>query len=218
MPPGYARAYGRLMAVYDGGYGLRPVAGASVRVFAPGTSTPLDTPLYGDAAATAPLVFPARTDPAGSLELWSEAGVRLDAEVAAPWAPDAPVRQTLDVVVVAPRDETTLLYRFSTNTAMADPGAGAFRANAAAPGTATEVAFDAMTDGGSDASNILRLLRTGDALALQDQDESAKWSRWTVTGSATDAGGWFRVPVAFVAGAGTGQANNARTLIKFTLK
>ena len=55
-----------------------PQGGATVRAYAPGTSTPWALPLYGDEAATAPLVFPLAVGDDGEVALWADAPARVE--------------------------------------------------------------------------------------------------------------------------------------------
>lgn len=126
------------------------------------------------------------------------------------WGPEG-------LYVPPPPERQTLEYRYSTNTAMADPGAGVLRANGATGPTTTALAFDVLTDGGRDASILLRTLRAGDHAYVQDKDDSSHWTRFTITAPAVDRTGWFEAPVAHVDGSATSPGNNARVDVAFTL-
>jgi hypothetical protein len=102
---GGARASGRLTVVAPLGRdgALVPVAGAAVRVYLPGTTTPYGGALYGDALARAPLTFPVATDARGELELWGPSGARLEALCAAPgYAPRRVPLELLELGDVPP--------------------------------------------------------------------------------------------------------------------
>lgn len=126
------------------------------------------------------------------------------------WEPDG-------LFVPTPPERGTLTYRYSSNTTMADPGAGFLRANGAAGAGISELAFDVLTDGTTDASVLLRAVRANDHLYLQDQDDSAHWVRFLAEGPAVDEAGWFRLPVVFLDGSGSALGNNHRIDVGFTL-
>lgn len=119
--------------------------------------------------------------------------------------------------VPVPPERGTLTYRYSSTTSMADPGAGFLRANGASGAGITELALDVLTDGDTDASVLLRAVRAGDHLYVQDQDDSAHWVRFLASASAGDQTGWYRLPVAFLDGSGSALGNNHRIDVGFTL-
>jgi len=112
---------------------------------------------------------------------------------------------------------STFYYRFSTNTTMADPGAGQFRVDAAVFTTSTAMAIDTVTDNGTDITNVLSSLLAGDMLYVQTQASSANWARHRITGTPINQGGWFRIPVEHVSSGGTLPSNNTPCVIQATL-
>src|SRR5262245_11648421 len=157
----------------------------------------------------------------------SRAGVIVDADVAAAnkdGVAATPSLRTLGTGAQqaaagdhAHQSTSTFYYRFSTNTAMADPGAGQFRVDAAVFTTSTALAIDTVTDNGTDITNVLSSLLAGDMLYVQTQASSANWARHRITGTPTNQGSWFRIPVEHVSSGGTLPSNNTPCVIQATL-
>jgi len=124
----------------------------------------------------------------------------------------------LDIIDGHAHPSTSVFYyRFSTNTAMADPGAGQYRINTSLFVSATALALDVVTDNGTDVTSVLSSILTGDLLYVQTQASSANWARYQVTAAPTNQGGWFQIPVTPVSSGGTAPNNNAPCLIQVTM-
>lgn len=107
-------------------------------------------------------------------------------------------------------------WQFDASIIMADPGAGDMRLNDV-PGTETAIVLSRLTDGGTDATAVLRELLEGDIIYFQDQNDAGIWSRYLLLGPPADQGGspgWWMLPVAIVERQGT-PANNQVMLVNF---
>src|SRR5262245_43901007 len=157
----------------------------------------------------------------------SRAGVIVDADVAAAnkdGVAATPSLRTLGTGAQqaaagdhAHQSTSTFYYRFSTNTAMADPGPGQFRVDAAVFTTSTAMALDTVTDNGTDITNVLSSLLAGDMLYIQTQASSANWARHRITGTPVNQGGWFQIGVEHVSSGGTLPTNNTPCVLQATL-
>lgn len=168
-------------------------------------------------SAVAPLTDVTITAPDGSLTV-AEAPPETFS-LAVRLSPDAGNTLALHaggLFVPPPPERATLLYRHSGSTTMADPGPGYARSNATGAAV-TALAFDVLTDGNTDATPLLRVLREGDSLYVQDKDDATHWARFVVDGTPLDQTGWFEVPVAYVSGSGTSPGNNERVDVTFTM-
>jgi hypothetical protein len=97
-------------------------------------------------------------------------------------------------------------YTFSSSTAIT-PATGTIRFDTALYSTVTELFIADTTSGGSDATNFLAALVSGDQIYIQNTTDAAVFSVWTVSAAVTDEGTWFRVPVSEGAN-GTFPSNN----------
>jgi len=112
---------------------------------------------------------------------------------------------------------TSGLWTFSTNTAMTDPGSGHFRVNTGVVGTATMLDVSHTTQGGTAMPPVAASLGPGDAIYVQDRDDSTRWARYDVTADAVGAGTYGTVAVAVVATSGTPIANNQICEVVFSI-
>ena len=95
-PPGYLRAYASTSVQVARQGVLHPAAFAQWRPFVPGTDEQYTGPLFADPFAIAPLLFPARADARGLIQVWAPDPVRI--EVGA-WLDGYPsVRQVIDLL------------------------------------------------------------------------------------------------------------------------
>ncbi len=106
----------------------------------------------------------------------------------------------------------TAEYRFDTSIVAADPGSGKFRYNNATPASVTNIFIDDLTSNGTDISNLLGLITTGDRLYIQTRGDSAEFMVFNVSAPITDNTGWFTI-VGTVEASGDLHANNARCLV-----
>ncbi len=102
-----------------------------------------------------------------------------------------------------------ILQAYSTTTADADPGAGAFRLNNATIASVTQGYFDNLDNAGGDVSACLdtwddstNTAHKG-SLVLRDTTDASVWAVFTVTGSVTDGTGYRKVTLTHVASNGT---------------
>lgn len=102
----------------------------------------------------------------------------------------------------------SLGYNFSTTTTDADPGAGVFRLNNAAPGSATAAYIDntdadgvsatGALDTWDDSTNTVR-----GVLTIRSKTSAAIRHTYNVTGSVVDGTGYRKLTLAYVGGSGT---------------
>lgn len=86
----------------------------------------------------------------------------------------------------------TGFWRYDSNTTMADPGAGAFRTNNAAPASVTSLALSDISYRGGDLSNILGQLASGDRIYMQSTNDGSEYLVLNISG-VTDNGTWFQI-------------------------
>ena len=99
-------------------------------------------------------------------------------------------------------------FTFSTTTTDADPGSGVFRFNNADPTLATYIYIDNLN---ADAVSATAWLATFDdssstvrgELTLVSASDTAVQYKYQVNGAVTAASGYYKIPVAYVSGAGT---------------
>jgi hypothetical protein len=107
------------------------------------------------------------------------------------------------------------LWNFSTILTMGDPGSGRLRVNNATVSAATQMVISVTTNPGTDVTNVLRAIQTGDQIVVQDKSNAANWIRYTVAGAPTNNTTWFLIPLTFVSGSGTTSANNNLLVVAF---
>jgi hypothetical protein len=107
------------------------------------------------------------------------------------------------------------LWNFSTILTMGDPGSGKLRVNNATLSAATQMAISVTTNPGTDVTNVLRAIQTGDQIVVQDKSNAANWIRYTVASAPTNNTTWFLIPLTFVSGSGTTSANNNLLVVAF---
>jgi len=110
---------------------------------------------------------------------------------------------------------TTLsgIWRWTTGTGAV--ASGQVGANTASWASATILNIAKTTDPGLDATNLLSALQSGDAVYLQEQDDSTRWGRYTL-GAATDNGTYMSFPLTFVKGSASMPLNNRQVEVMFT--
>src|SRR5262245_4485390 len=120
-------------------------------------------------------------------------------------------------VVYAPAATVSTGYwTYKTTTTMADPGSGNLRLNTATPATATAMAISSVSARGTDTTNLLRSLVSGDRVYVQDQTTASNWIRYRLTAAATDNTTWFQLAITQESGSGTVPGNNNVLLVQFT--
>jgi len=100
------------------------------------------------------------------------------------------------------------LYRFDSNNASSDPGAGRVRINNANPTLATKWYIDRLTQDGLDPTALFTMATFDDQFIVQERGFSSHYQQWKLLGPATNNGDWFEVPVAFLGQQGANFANN----------
>jgi hypothetical protein len=111
-------------------------------------------------------------------------------------------------------------FDFSTTTADADPGAGLFRLNNAAPASATAAYFDNVDAFGTTVTAWLDSLDDSTStvkgyLRLQKQSDAAVFHEYAVSGSVVDGTGYRKVTLTHVVGNGSFAASD-RILVSFS--
>ncbi|MRX34158.1 hypothetical protein [Aminobacter sp. MDW-2] len=101
-----------------------------------------------------------------------------------------------------------LPYNFSTTTTDADPGAGIFRLNNAAPGSATAAYIDNVDSDGVTATGVLdtwddSTTAVRGVLTIRSKTNAAIRHSYNVTGSVVDGSGYRKLTLAYVGGSGT---------------
>jgi hypothetical protein len=106
------------------------------------------------------------------------------------------------------------LYRFDSNTAQNDPGAGRLRLNAASPAAATKLYVDRLTQDGLDPTAMFTLANFDDDFIIQERGMSSRYQQFKLLGPATIIGGdWFEVPIQFTTQAGANFSNNMEVTV-----
>jgi hypothetical protein len=101
------------------------------------------------------------------------------------------------------------LYRFDSNTAYNDPGAGRMRYNASTPAATTKLYVDRLTQDGLDPTVMFTLATFDDTFIIQERGTSVRYQQFKLMGPATILGGdWFEVPVQYVTQNGANFSNN----------
>lgn len=104
-----------------------------------------------------------------------------------------------------------LLFTLSTNTTMADPGAGTLRFNNATIASATQMAIDA-TSAAAGNPSVSALINTWDdstntaflgTLRFMKRGAEENFAAFSVAGALTDNTGWLQVPLTYITGGGT---------------
>src|SRR5262245_3115147 len=143
----------------------------------------------------------------------------ISASAAAPGEVTVGTGLALSAGVLSAISKTLGIWRFDTTTTMSAPGSGHVRFNNATVTAATAIAIHATTDAGTDASNLLKTLTTGDGIYIQDQGNSANWVRYDITGAVTNNTTWFQIPVAIHTATSSGGSlptNNTPLAVQFT--
>lgn len=101
-----------------------------------------------------------------------------------------------------------LPYNFSTTTTDADPGAGIFRLNNAAPGSATAAYIDNVDSDGLTATGVLDTWDDSTntvrgVLTIRSKTNATIRHTYNVTGSVVDGTGYRKLTLAYVGGSGT---------------
>lgn len=112
----------------------------------------------------------------------------------------------------------SLPYTFSTTTTDADPGAGLFRLNNAAPGSATAAYIDNTDADGVAATGVLDTWDDSTSpvrgvLTIRSKTNAAIRHTFNVTGSVVDGTGYRKLTLAYLGGAGTLSNGSAHWLV-----
>ena len=104
----------------------------------------------------------------------------------------------------------SLDYTFQTATTT-PPGSGAIRLNNSNQSAATHMYISSTTRAGVDATNALGAMEIGNDLYVQDDSDSTRFFRYTISGEPVPQAGYFDVPVTFDVAGTTPIANNANS-------
>jgi hypothetical protein len=109
-------------------------------------------------------------------------------------------------VVPGPGAPTT--FTFSASTGDADPGDGIMRLNNAAPASATFAYLDDENSGAVDLTDWYAVFAAGGYLTIYDRTTpTTKFAIYSVDAAITDATGYVKVPITYVDGGGTFDAD-----------
>jgi hypothetical protein len=100
-------------------------------------------------------------------------------------------------------------WRFDASLAMADPGSGRLRFNAATVAATTRLGISATTSDGRDASPLLLAQVAGDSVAVFDTGNTDNLARFRLTAALVDHLTWFELPVAALSASGSAPNNNS---------
>lgn len=88
-------------------------------------------------------------------------------------------------------------WTFDSGTTDVNPGNKKFRFNNATQTSATFIYIDYNADSGSDMSNILLALKSGDKLYIQESKDATKYHLVTLSADPTDATTYVKLPITF---------------------
>ncbi|MBB6469596.1 hypothetical protein HNQ96_005486 [Aminobacter lissarensis] len=122
--------------------------------------------------------------------------------------------------IAAATSVAALPFNFSTTTTDADPGAGIFRLNNAAPGSATAAYIDNVDSDGLTATVVLDTWDDSTnpvrgALTIRSKTNATIRHTYNITGSVVDGTGYRKLTLAYVGGSGT-LANGAAHWLIFS--
>ncbi|MBE1208442.1 hypothetical protein [Aminobacter carboxidus] len=122
--------------------------------------------------------------------------------------------------IAAANSVAALPFNFSTTTTDADPGAGIFRLNNAAPGSATAAYIDNVDSDGLTATVVLDTWDDSTnpvrgALTIRSKTNATIRHTYNITGSVVDGTGYRKLTLAYVGGSGT-LANGAAHWLIFS--
>jgi len=159
------------------------------------------------------------TGPTGSVGAGGPTGPTGDQGVAGPTGPTGAASS-----VAGPTGPTgsqgdsssIFFYKAKTSATSGDPASGYVLWNNATQTSATQINVSHLTDDGTDIDIFLALLQTTQSFYLQDQNDSANYQLWLVSGTPTNinpglSNSYWTVPVTLTTSAGTGTtgfANN----------
>ncbi len=89
----------------------------------------------------------------------------------------------------------TGVWQFDAKTSSSDPGGGKFNVNNSNQALATFIYINDEAENSIDFGLILSKLSDGDAILIQDKEDSDRSVLYEVNGNATDNGGYWSVPV-----------------------
>lgn len=89
----------------------------------------------------------------------------------------------------------TGVWQFDDKTSSSDPGSGKFNFNAAIQANTTFIYINDETENSIDMGLIISKLADGDAMLIQDKENSNRSILFEVNGTPTDNGGYWDIPV-----------------------
>ena len=116
----------------------------------------------------------------------------------------------------------TFEYEFSTNTVDSDPGAGTLKFNNSNLSSATLLYIDD-SEGGATPTDIQTYLRTIDDstsgikghFKVSNVSNPDDFAMFAITGSITEATGYFKVPASYISGSATSFSNSEDLVVTF---
>jgi hypothetical protein len=106
-------------------------------------------------------------------------------------------------------------WNYSDNTVMANPSNGNLRVNTTTFPAATQMAVSTISVNNVDRSYLLKSLRVGDQILVQDKTHSDNWARYEITSTPVNNTSWFQMGVSYVTGSGTTPASNTNLVASF---
>ena len=114
----------------------------------------------------------------------------------------------------------TFAYDFDTGTSDADPGNGELRLNNGTVSSASILYIDDQDSGGTDIQSYLRTIDDSDStikghVRISNKLDASDFALFTISGSITEASGYFKVPVAYVSGSASSFSNGEDLIVTF---
>ena len=114
----------------------------------------------------------------------------------------------------------TFAYDFDTGTSDADPGNGELRLNNGTVSSANIMYIDDQDSGGTDIQSYLRTIDDSDStikghVRISNKLDASDFALFTISGSITEASGYFKVPVGYVSGSASSFSNGEDLIVTF---
>jgi hypothetical protein len=109
----------------------------------------------------------------------------------------------------------TAWWRWDPST-VGSVASGKIGLNASTWATATQLRISETTDPGTDVSGGLGSVTAGQTITLQQQDDSTRWGKYTVTAAPTDQGTYRTIPVSYVDAGAPPSNNNVPMMVSFS--
>lgn len=107
------------------------------------------------------------------------------------------------------------IWKFDNVITTTPPTAqGFFRFNNATQNLATAIYLNEKTTDNKDTANFIAALAIGDSFYIQEKAVGTRWIRAVVSGTLTDNGTWWTIPITVTNSSGVNIANNQDTVIR----